>query len=852
MSMGGGGGGGGQTTSTSYQTNIPEYAKPYVETMLGATQQQLFNGSKDEEGNFNITGFKPYQPYSTNPSDYIAGFSPLQQQAQQTIGSMQVPGQFQTASDITSQGIMGAANVGQQGRGLLGMGMQAANAGNQYANMATNPYATAAYMSPYMQDVVDVQQREAGRQSEIQRVANQGQATQAGAFGGGRQAVMEAERQRNLGTQQAQIQAQGLQSAYDQAQKNQQFGAGLGLQGMQTGAGIYGQGIGAQQAGINQMMQGAGQYAGLGAQELQAQQGIANLQNTVGAQQQSLEQQKVNQAIQDYSNAQQYPLMQLGTMSNMLRGLPMQASTTNQYVAAPNPITQGIGTAGAAASIYNATKAEGGVIKSMAKGGITSVPSYDVGGSVKGQLADMDISELEKQARESTSPAIREMAKEILREKKMAQTPQGAGPTGPMGVDYQAPQLAGGGIIAFAEPEKENNYSLVKERDPKIAPSFDENPAGGILGNASTLLAKKPPMTAERAIPTTTDLSGTGDPMSGVRKSIAAQQRIANTPTEELAAEAETAAGPNVAAQDLRAKVMAERANSEDEAKRQRWMRAAQFFAKWGSTPGPVLVAGMNALDAKLPDIIGDEKEYKKMKREIDRTIFELDNADRLEKKGFRKEAIERKDKAANIAMHLEGNLSTYLGGIEREKIQAAGNLEREKEHSKARMAEVGQRASAQADQKNELLLAAAARDLNEARQKIANRNSKDEQAQKDATAVTMYNTQLSNAEGDPSKVSAYIKNEYEQAQKRIKARNENDSKLEKLAEDNYARIHKKVTGLDYSGSNIDTGAGGGGGGGGGAPTSMTMADVEATAKASGRSVDEVKAAAKAKGIAIK
>ena len=58
--MGGGSGGGGtptQTTATSYQTNLPEYAQPYVETMLGATQKQLFN--MDKSGN--ITGFQPYQ-----------------------------------------------------------------------------------------------------------------------------------------------------------------------------------------------------------------------------------------------------------------------------------------------------------------------------------------------------------------------------------------------------------------------------------------------------------------------------------------------------------------------------------------------------------------------------------------------------------------------------------------------------------------------------------------------------------------------------------------------------------------------------------------------------------------------
>ena len=441
------GGGDTTTTGTTYTSNIPEYAKPYVETMLGATQKQLFTGNDTEDGGYNITGFKPYQPYSTNASDYIAGFSPLQQKAQQTVGGMQTPGQFGAASDITGRGIMGAAQVGQQAGSLYGLGNAAAGAGNQYAQQATDPYAMAAYMSPYMQNVLQGQQNEAIRQSEMQKMGNQAQAVQAGAYGGSRQALVESERQRNLGTQLGGIQAQGLQNAFQNAQQAQQYGAGLNLQGLQAGAGMYGQGIGAQQAAIGQVMQGAGQYAGLGAQQLQAEQGIANLQNTVGAQQQSMEQQKINQSIQDYANAQQYPLMQLGVMSNMLRGLPMQATTTNQYVAAPNAITQGIGTAGAAASIYNATKAEGGVIKSMAQGGITSVPSYDVGGEVESQLERMEPEELEKQAKESSSPSVRRMAARLLREKQMAQTPQGAGPVGPMGVDYQAPQLAGGGEI---------------------------------------------------------------------------------------------------------------------------------------------------------------------------------------------------------------------------------------------------------------------------------------------------------------------------------------------------------------------------------------------------------------------
>jgi len=319
----GGGGGGGQTTSTVQNTNVPEYARPYVETMLGATQEQLFQGNRTPVttdpntglttgGEFNITGFKPYQAYggtydaqgkqlSYDPSKAIAGFSPMQTAAQQGIAGMEMPGQFGAASDFAAQagmgglrsaqdamrfgnagfesgqrgqqlgiaggqlGIAGGQKYGEMGAGYgaLGAGYgaqaadigkmglraetygrqvsgqaedyarQAAGAGQRYATEATSPQAMQAYMSPYMQNVVDIQNREAARASNIIGTQQQAQATQAGAYGGGRDAIMRAERERNLAMLQNQNQAQGMQAAYQQAQQAQQFGANLGLQGLQ-------------------------------------------------------------------------------------------------------------------------------------------------------------------------------------------------------------------------------------------------------------------------------------------------------------------------------------------------------------------------------------------------------------------------------------------------------------------------------------------------------------------------------------------------------------------------------------------------------------------------------------------
>ena len=234
----GGGGTPAPTNTTVQNTNIPDYAQPYVMNMLGATENQLFN--KDASGN--ISGFQAYNPYSTDPSKYVAGFSPLQQQAQNTAAGMQLPGQFGQASQMSGMSGMGSlglanqaggyggasaatgmgglgfgqqaagyggmgAQAGQQATGYgamgAGFGQQAGQAGNQYANAATNG-SIGAYMNPYLQQSLDPQLAEIRRQYGITGTQEQGQATQAGAMGGSREALMAAENQRNMGTAQSQ------------------------------------------------------------------------------------------------------------------------------------------------------------------------------------------------------------------------------------------------------------------------------------------------------------------------------------------------------------------------------------------------------------------------------------------------------------------------------------------------------------------------------------------------------------------------------------------------------------------------------------------------------------------------
>jgi hypothetical protein len=333
---GGGGGGGAPTSSTSYSTNVPEYARPYVENMLNAAQAQIYKPD--------MTGFNPYTPYSSNVNDYIADFSPMQKQAFTSAAGMKVPGQYGMATTGTLGGMAGLAGV----EGAMG------NVGSDYARMATSPYAMSAYMNPYVSASLAPQLQLANQQYDIAGQKQQSQAAQQGAFGGTREALMGGLNRQNQLLAQNQLISQGYNNAFNNAQQAQQFGANLGLQGLQ------GQ-LGANQAFLG----GANQLAGIGGAQLAAQQGIANLQNQYGQAQQTQEQNKINQSVQDFATAQQYPFMQLGLLNSMLRGLPMQQSSTQMYQAAPNPLSQ---IAGLGAAAYGLSKKDGGVIK--AAGGI--------------------------------------------------------------------------------------------------------------------------------------------------------------------------------------------------------------------------------------------------------------------------------------------------------------------------------------------------------------------------------------------------------------------------------------------------------------------------------------------------
>jgi hypothetical protein len=375
MFYAGGGGGGGQPRETvQTQTSIPEYAKPYVERMLGKAE---------------ATTNAPYQVYG---GQRTADFNPLQQQSFQGAANLGPTAQTGMASQLAAGAGLRAAGTGYDPTQFS----NAYQAPGQYqpgqfgimgarTSSFTRPGTAQAFMSPYQQAVTDIEKREAMRQSDIMGQQLQAQAVQRGAFGGSRSALMEAERQRNLGMQLGDIQARGLQGGYQTAmqqfnaeqqarlqaqlanqqaymqaqqgtEQSRQFGFGQGMTAAEAAARYgteaqrmaeqsrqFGAGYGLQ--GLQQQLAAAGQLGQLGQQQFGQEEAAMRAQAGMGAQQQQQSQRSLDQAYQDFLNQRGYQQQQLAFMSDILRGVPLSQSTQQVYQA-PQSLLGQVGGAG--------------------------------------------------------------------------------------------------------------------------------------------------------------------------------------------------------------------------------------------------------------------------------------------------------------------------------------------------------------------------------------------------------------------------------------------------------------------------------------------------------------------------
>ena len=229
--MGSKGGGSGPTESTVTQNNLPEYAEPFYRSLLGRV------------------GYESAVPYETYQGQRLQYFDPAEQEAMSRFNQLGVsgtPAELDAAGSIAAQigtgnpyaetmlevtkrqqEMPGYASTFRQGNVYSGYDpSQIANtytAGQRQAGFGAGTLSDRqtleSYENPYQQMVTDRQKEEARRDSAIMDQNIGLQSAQVGGLGGYREAIMQAERQRNLEDQLGDIQSQGSMAGYQQAQQ---------------------------------------------------------------------------------------------------------------------------------------------------------------------------------------------------------------------------------------------------------------------------------------------------------------------------------------------------------------------------------------------------------------------------------------------------------------------------------------------------------------------------------------------------------------------------------------------------------------------------------------------------------
>lgn len=268
MSKGGGSGG-----TSVVIPDVPDYAQQYVQNILAAGEEEFI---------------RPYVQYG---GPRIAEVSPQRLMAQEAVEQYASEGSpvYGEALDLT--------------RGLIREQQQPMTFGSAEAE---------AYMSPYYEAVVERQKASAIEDYQKQRAARDAAAVQAGAFGGSRQAVQEAQAESGLLSRLGQIEAAGRQSAFENAQSQYERDRAA----RQTA-------LGAQAAGI-------GQLSGLGGAAEQSLLGRISALEEVGAAEEVRRQLALDQAYQEFLRQQAFPEEQLSKFSALIRGQGTQTVDTSE------------------------------------------------------------------------------------------------------------------------------------------------------------------------------------------------------------------------------------------------------------------------------------------------------------------------------------------------------------------------------------------------------------------------------------------------------------------------------------------------------------------------------------------
>lgn len=256
------------------QETLSQWAGPYVTQMLGKAQ---------------ALSESPYQVYQ---GPLTAGTSELQQKYFQGLGQMGFPSQLGQSFSATGAPTLPTYS----GLGAAATPTQTAPSG-----------IASQYMNPYLGAVLAPQLSELQRQAQIAQSAQAGKLAQAGAYGGGRQAIMEAELNRNLLEQMNKTIGTGYATAYDKA--------------------------------VDQYNREQAQAAGL-----------AGMLGSAGAAQRAIEQEGIAADLGEFQQQRDYPFKMLQFQQSLLQGLPIQ-SVAAQYQQ-PSTATNVLNTMGGLMGLY--------------------------------------------------------------------------------------------------------------------------------------------------------------------------------------------------------------------------------------------------------------------------------------------------------------------------------------------------------------------------------------------------------------------------------------------------------------------------------------------------------------------
>lgn len=313
----GSGGGGGKPAPTTTITESGPTTTTLNRTTLNEIPTYLTDASRDLVTRGQALSGTPFEAYG---GPRVAEFSPFMNQAFDRIGGQQVAGQTTEASGLASLAGRRATDFGEFQQGVQQL------------------------MNPYMQNVVDIERRKAQEASDQQAAMLSGQAARQGAFGGSGAALQQRALRRDTAQQLSDIQAQGLDRAF------------------QSAAGQFNQGISSGLAASGQLGQlGQAQFG----QEMDITQGLG----TAGDVQRQREQALLDVGYGDFLAAKKDPFEKLAFQQGLVSGVPYSITqrvsgqevtqpgkTTSQQFAAPKPApnaaAQIIGTA---ASFYGAT-----------------------------------------------------------------------------------------------------------------------------------------------------------------------------------------------------------------------------------------------------------------------------------------------------------------------------------------------------------------------------------------------------------------------------------------------------------------------------------------------------------------